>query len=73
MDKYELEQKLLILGGKLVQSPPTSFDSNFIALAGKDCGIRVKNFKLLKSFDILNFQWILDCETTGKIVSFKTR
>ncbi len=73
-DKYDFEQKIISLGGKIVQSPPeTDSSGQFIAIAGKDCGIRVKNFRAMQRFDILDGQWILECEKKSSKIPFKTK
>lgn len=70
-DKLELEQKVIALGGKIVQSPPIIINSNsessaqFIAIAGKDCGMRVKNLRSLSTIDIIDAQWIIECEKSN--------
>lgn len=67
--KAELEQRLVTLGAKIVQSPPQgSTTENFIAFAGKDCGIRVKNFKLLKNFDLIDAEiWLDACNKLHRL------
>ena len=76
-DKFELEQKVIGLGGKIVQSPPLKSDSStqFIAIAGKDCGMRVKNLRALKTIDIIDAQWIFECEVSDLKLQlpFKTK
>lgn len=72
LDKNEIEQKIASVGGKIVQSPPED-TTNFLAIAGKDCGIRVKNFKALKSIDLIDFEWFLECEAKSKLLDFKTK
>ena len=74
LDKTEIEQKIASFGGKIVQSPPPeNKTANFLAIAGKDCGIRVKNFKALKSIDLIDFEWFLECEKRSKLLDFKTK
>ena len=67
--KTELEQRLVALGAKIVQSPPQSPENErFMALAGKDCGIRVKNFKLLNNFDLLDAEvWLDACDKLRRL------
>lgn len=72
LEKTDIEQKVANVGGKIVQSPPVN-QSNFLAIAGKDCGIRVKNFKALKSFDLIDVDWFLECEKKSKFLAFKAR
>lgn len=79
-DKFELEQKVIGLGGKIVQSPPLlvprfSSSIRFVAIAGKDCGMRVKNLKALSTIDIIDAQWILDCENVDLklLLPFRTK
>ena len=78
LDKFELEQKVIGLGGKIVQRPPlNSSDSStqFIAIAGKDCGMRVKNLRALATIDIVDAQWIIECEKSDLKMQlpFKTK
>lgn len=73
IDKHEFEQKAISLGAKIVQSSPPEFDSKFLAVAGKDCGIRVKNLKMIGSIDILKGEWLMECFTNSSFIPFKTR
>ena len=72
LDKNEIEQKVASVGGKIVQSPPEN-TSKFIAIAGKDCGIRVKNFKALKTIDLISVDWFLECEKKSKLSDLKSK
>lgn len=72
LDKTEIEQKVANVGGKIVQSPPENIEK-FLAIAGKDCGIRVKNFKALNSFDLIDFDWFLECEKKSKFLDLKSK
>lgn len=73
LDKTEVEQRIAKVGGRIVQSPPENFDEKFLAIAGKDCGIRVKNFKALNSFDLIDFSWFLECEKQSKLLDLKSK
>jgi BRCT domain type II-containing protein len=60
--KAELEQKISAFGARIVQSPSDK-QEEFIAVAGKDCGVRVKNFKALKTHDLLDADaWLQECQ-----------
>lgn len=73
LDKVEIEQKVASVGGKIVQSPPEENSTKFLAIAGKDCGIRVKNFKALKTIDLINFEWFSNCENESKFINLKPK
>ena len=73
LDKNEIEQKVASVGGKIVQSPPENTANKFIAIAGKDCGIRVKNFKALKTIDLISVDWFLECEKKSKLSDLKSK
>lgn len=73
VEKTEFEQKVLFLGGKIVQSPPSKPDDRFFAVAGKDCGLRVKNLRAMQTFDIVDGTWLLECEKKASFVNFKPK
>ena len=74
-DKSEFEQKAIQLGAKIVQSPPSglSRERRFFAIAGKDCGIRVKNLKAMGTVDLVDCKWLVECLERGSFVPFKPR
>lgn len=72
VEKFDFEHKAITLGAKIVQSPPLA-SNNFLAVAGKDCGVRVKNLRAVGSVDILKGDWLLECEVKRQKVPFKTR
>lgn len=71
LDKVQIEQKVIQAGGRVVQSPPSEFSKSFLVICGKDCGIRVKNFKSLGKFDIINYTWLIECEKQGRLLPLK--
>lgn len=72
LEKFDFEHKATVLGAKIVQSPPSPVGAKFLAVAGKDCGVRVKNLRAGGTVDILKGEWLLECETKGAVVPFKT-
>jgi NAD-dependent DNA ligase len=71
LDKQQIEQKIISLGGKCVQS--ISQDAKFLAIAGADCGIRVKNLKVSGSVDLIKVDWLLECENRSSFIQFKAK
>lgn len=71
LDKHQIEQKIISFGGKCVQS--ISQSPQFMAVAGADCGIRVKNLKITGSVDLIKLDWLLESEKQANFEQFKTR
>ncbi len=72
LDKLEIEKRLIKAGGLIRQSPPKVDEPDteeenrqFLAMAGKDCGIRLTNLKKHDKFDIVNIQWLIDSESAA--------
>lgn len=76
IDKLEIERRIIQAGGSVRQSPPRDDEESgndesvngrkrFLAIAGKNCGIRLNNLKKHDKVDIVNLEWLLDSEATS--------
>lgn len=78
VDKLEIEKRIIKAGGKIVQSPPKDDEENeealqFLAISGKDCGIRINNLKKVDKYDIINLQWLDDCEAAHSLLPLESK
>jgi hypothetical protein len=81
VDKLEIEKRVIKAGGLIRQSPPKDDvntgaergERKFLAIAGKECGIRLNNLKKHDKVDIVNLQWLIDCEQASRAPSLEPK
>lgn len=80
VDKLEIEKRIIKAGGQIRQSPPKDDETDteeekkqFLAVAGKDCGVRLNNLKKHDKVDIVNLQWLIDSEKASRAQSLEPK